>query len=505
MDGRRGWSKDQEKGALMAIFELEKDGEIFEVDAPSEQLAVAAFKRTSMPKAPSQPMTGIPELDVVDQERAAEGKAGEEFLSKAVDVATPLGSLKYIGKGLAGTGPMTPMGAGLAAMDIASLGLAGKVKAGAKGAELGVKGVKQALAGGAGAGLAGLAAQEMGAPVPVQLGAGLAGGVLGGRVGGVKPQEVTKLVPKRQEAQALSRVIQGMGIPMETPKSSRPGDVAEAFSGIRSKLGADVGAAKEALYQTEAATPLIRRRVAGAGYEALKKAGVPILESGMAPELSKNPEASKAVMETLDKLNSIPKDMPPAQAMEISNNLIEALQAKLAQSAKPGSPVNLKGPIMGESIGAMEKALKDLAPGDAAKVMDSADSAFSKLATLHDMAFKSSKTMAQEGPRFNPRKFLFMWETMKPNEKAAKFTADEIAAIDFLVEQKDPNIFMQAARKGIEVAAGAVNKLGILDLKHHPATRFKEKGLPFIGREEVVNQLPFFSRSAREEKKKKGK
>lgn len=440
------------------------------------------------------------------------GSVGFEGASNGFDLAigekigkaiTPLGSVNTISRGMAGQ-PVSPLEYGLAAADIMTAPLSFMLP-GKGGAMAGLKGVGQAVAGGAGAGAAGLAAQEMGAPVPVQLGAGLAGGVLGGRVGGVKPQEVTKLVPKRQEAQALSRVIQGMGIPMETPKSSRPGDVAEAFSGIRSKLGADVGAAKEALYQTEAATPLIRRRIAGAGYEALKKAGVPILESGMAPELSKNPEASKAVMETLDKLNSIPKDMPPAQAMEISNNLIEALQAKLAQSAKPGSPVNLKGPIMGESIGAMEKALKDLAPGDAAKVMESADSAFSKLATLHDMAFKSSKTMAQEGPRFNPRKFLFMWETMKPNEKAAKFTADEIAAIDFLVEQKDPNIFMQAARKGIEVAAGAVNKLGILDLKHHPATRFKEKGLPFIGREEVVNQLPFFSRSAREEKKKKGK
>ena len=492
----------------MQRFKIVVKGQPYDIGAESEQEAIQKV----MGHLKSQPIDAS--KDPMENMMTAPASGGLESGGFDVETgrkigmaATPAGSIEYIGKGLQGTGPMTPMGAGMAAADIASLGLAGKLRAGVGGAELGAKGVGQAFASGAGAGAAGLAAQEMGAPVLVQLAAGILGGGVGGRVGGFKPQDVTKQVPKGQEAQALSRVIQRMGIPIETPKSSKPGDVSQAFTGIREKLGKDVGAAKEAMFQTESATPLIRRRVAGAGYEALKKAGVPVTEAGLNPDLTRNPAASKAVMDTLNKINSIPSDMEPKEAMRITNDLVEGLQDQLVQSQKPGSPVNLKGRIIGEPLGAMETAVKGLGPKGTGEAMDAADSAFAKLATLHDISFKSSKTMAQEGPRFNARKFLFTWDTMKPEKKASTFTPEEIAAVDFLVEQKDPNILMRVARKAVEVGAAGVNKLGILDLKHHPATRFKEKTapIPLLGIEENVRQLPFFTRSMREENKKEKK
>ena len=73
--------------------------------------------------------------------------------------ATPIGSAKYIYNGLTGQGPMTPLGSGMAAADLASLGLAplagAGLKAGEAGAEQLAKSIGTHFAASAAAGAAG--------------------------------------------------------------------------------------------------------------------------------------------------------------------------------------------------------------------------------------------------------------------------------------------------------------------------------------------------------------
>lgn len=135
-----------------------------------------------------------------------EAEGGRDWRSlalEALDRLTPLGSAREIYGQLAGTRPSSGLAAGLAAADIASLGLAGKAKLAGSAARAGWRGVKQALAGGAGGGAAAWAAEEAGAGPLGTLAAGALGGSLAGGAVGAKLGEKPKLDPLRERLEAL--------------------------------------------------------------------------------------------------------------------------------------------------------------------------------------------------------------------------------------------------------------------------------------------------------------
>lgn len=320
---------------------------------------------------------------------------------------------------------------------------------------------------------------EAGGEILGKLAPGLAMNLVGGRM----TQPKVKNVPKGQEAQALARTMQrDMGLPVKVPKSSKPNDVFRAFSETRQNLGAAVGKAKEGMFQTTADVPLIVGRVASQGLQGMKDKGLISTKYGVAPELSANPEVAKYMVKELEKLGGSFRDLSPAQAMEVADNMIRQFQGKEVELKRTGSTAHPAAPMMKSAIENMTKALESLAPEEAVKVAKEAKKAFSKMATLDVMASKASRTMAQEGPRFNPRRFLFSWETMPPAQKAKTFTPKEIEAMDFLTSQKEPNPLVNMAQKGMLFTTGILNKIGNLGLKHHPATRFKEMVNPKLGK-----------------------
>ncbi len=480
----------------MPKYGFEHNGKRYAVTANSPAEAEPLIDDVLKHLSQAAPKEGLPSMqesggfesgpaNLGTPESHARGKAFTET------VAPGLGSAMYIKRGLTGEGPLTPSGAGLAAMDIASLGLASKLKSGALGARAGMAGFEQAAKSSAGAGLGSYVAGEAGAPLPVRIGAGM----LGGGFAGGRPSQVRN-VPEGQGGRALAATARGMGLPVVPPASSAPGAMREAFGPARRELGAVVGEAKKGLYKsTQAQTPAIIREVAGKGFESLQKSGVPVVDTGMAPELSKNPEAAQLVLDQLNRLKVLPADTPPAQAMEIANNLVEAIQGKVAASAK--GPINLAGPIAGGAATAMSGAIEGLASPQAVKAMQTADKAFAKMATLDEMAFKASKTLAGSEPGFNPRKFVSMWANLDPAKKARTFTPEEVKAVDFLVSQEDPNALMRLGQNAMRKWTSLKKDLGQSELKHHPTTKLKEMApagrmvvgaaqLPAVGREELV-------------------
>lgn len=143
-------------------------------------------------------------------------------LGRILETLTPYGSYKEIAGQLSGERSSSPLRAGLAAADLASLGLGAKLGTAAKGLNWGARGLatlgKEAivpfleraavnsvpqLAAGAGAGAASLAAEQMGAPAPIQMAAGLAGGIAGGHLGGAKLAPKPAGNPIIQELESL--------------------------------------------------------------------------------------------------------------------------------------------------------------------------------------------------------------------------------------------------------------------------------------------------------------
>ncbi len=172
--------------------------------------------------APKAPEASNPFGSLAENEQANK-QMGADF-SEFIDKATPVGSVKEIYGQLSGDRPGDSTRAGLAAVDIASAGLAGKLKMAGAASEMGMAGIKQALAGGAGAGAASLAAEKMGAPGWLQFVAGLGGGMGGAKLGGA-PEMGMKTVSREVETPAFlkARELQKYGYPV-TQSHVTPGD-----------------------------------------------------------------------------------------------------------------------------------------------------------------------------------------------------------------------------------------------------------------------------------------
>lgn len=64
----------------MALFEFEKDGKRYEVDAPSEAAAIAAFNQAHQPQRPEPSIGAVPEISPMDQMKGF-ALGGDQFMS----------------------------------------------------------------------------------------------------------------------------------------------------------------------------------------------------------------------------------------------------------------------------------------------------------------------------------------------------------------------------------------------------------------------------------------
>ena len=289
----------------------------------------------------------------------------------------------------------------------------------------------------------------------------------GGALGGTLGAKGFRAVPQGSEPQALARTLTKGGLPVAEPVGVKPRDVIAPFAEAKGAAGAAVGAAKQAALETSKTAPEVIQAVREAAKGGLVKAGVPVVEGRLNPTLATEGAApAEAVLGRLGDLGHIPEEATGAEAMRLSNNVLEGLKKIVSDSKVKGT--GLAGRTSKSAISAWQKAIDDLGPQDKVAVAKSADKAFSKLADIVKMVEKSSSTQVGQAPSFNPRKFVSMWETM-PAPMRAKFSPDEVALLDGLLTQR-PSIPQQVLRE----AATRVKALGWSGLKFTPQTRFYE-------------------------------
>lgn len=404
-----------------------------------------------------------------DAKAAAEqpslGQKAGSFLKEAALRLTPAGSVAELAGQLSGDRPTSGFRAGLAAADLASLGLAGKVRAGVEGAKAGARGVASALLGGAGAGAGSWGAEAAGAPAPVQLLAGLAGGMGAARAAGAPV--VQAAVPKGEEVAAVSRAAQRMGINVPTPATPRPRDVQEAWGGARRALGAEVGAAKEAALQTAAKAQEIPGAIGAAVQRSLAATDVPVTGGRLNPALAVNPAGARRALDKAALLYTIPEEATGPEALKMANNILEGFKKEISESTKLGTGV--AGRNASAAASAWQEAIDSLGPADKVAAAKAIDSAFKKLVTLQKIT-EGSATL-QGGnitPIFSPRRFASLWEKLKPAERA-RFSPDEVAIIDAMIQQR-PGIIDKAISGVVDYAKSK----GVKGISFTPQPRFYE-------------------------------
>lgn len=438
----------------------------------------AAAKTTSTAQGPWSKYSAAPKAPEASnpfgsmEEQQVEGQNLLGSISELIDKATPVGSVKEIAGQLSGDRAPSSLNAGLAAADIASLGLAGKLRAGVGMGEMGMQGVKQALASGAGAGAASMAAEKMGAPAWLQFVAGLGGGMGGARLGG--PAEMAmKAVPQGEEAAALGRASNKMGIPVPPIVGDKPRDVMAAFGQAKRQAGEAVGAAKEAALQTEKTAPEVIKKSLYGINKGLEGAGVPIGEKGFTPEFAVEPAGAKLLQEQAAKVGSIPRDTDPNEAMKLSNNILEQTKKMLAESKRQGT--GQAGRTANMAVQEWQSAIDSLGPADKVAVAKAADSAFSKLSAMGKMAEKASMTKTGIAPSFSPREMVYAWERL-PENMRGRFSADEQALMDAMLTQK-PGLMQKAIQGVVEFA----KRKGLKGISFHPTARFYEEAPRILG------------------------
>jgi hypothetical protein len=409
--------------------------------------ALMAYKPTPMPSQGEMEAAGASQM--------------LPMLHKAASALTPLGSVEEIAGQLNADRPNSPVKAGLAAADLASLGLLSKGGTLAKFAGNLLKNVGiQAAAGATAQG-----AEMAGLPAPVAVPLGLAAGVAAGR--GTMPEMTRQAVKLGEEPSALARALNKSGLTVPMPEGKLPRQITGAFQEAKGAAGAEVGRAKEAALQTQLPAAQVLARIQEAARGGLQSAGVPMVRGQLAPTLATEGAApAEMVLSKLDALKGIPKNVPGSEAMKLANNVLEGAQKTVADSKRLGT--GLAGKTSKEALKAWQGALDALGPAEAVKASKAADSAFSKLATMTEMVEKSSKGMMGTAPGFSPNKFVQMWETM-PERMRSRFTPEEVKTLDYMLKQ-DPGIIQTGITKALQFAKSK----GLKGLTFSPSARFYE-------------------------------
>jgi len=451
----------------MPKFKFTEGGRTYSVTANSADEAAPMIddvvKHLRAQSSPTDPMA--------DEGAAQASAAGQmlPMLKEGINKFTPVGSVNEINGQLEGTRPSSALSAGLAGVDVAgSLLMPFARKAGAAFQGLGAVG-KTALADlgiGAAAGATSEGAQMAGLPAPIAMPLGIAAGMATGKR--IAPEMTRRAVPQGQEAQALSRAVQKMGLPVPLPASNAPEDVMTAWARGRDVAGEAVGKAKEAALQTSQSTPDVLARVMG-GIEKTARGVSPeaVISGKLLPGATKNKRAAEFVAGALEDISTIPEGIPANQAMKILNNKLESAKTLLETQESIGAGV--PGRITGKAISRWQRVLNALGPKEQVAVARATDSAFSKLVTLQELAEKASTTMAEQSPTFRARNFVFDWQRMPLADKA-KFSAEEKAILDALTKQEAESALAKAAQWVINQK----KIIGSQALTFHPTARFYE-------------------------------
>jgi len=256
--------------------------------------------------------------------------------SRAVDVMTPLGSMKEIAGQLSGTRPNSALKAGLSAADIASLGLGGLAMKGvAKGGTVLARmlgGLAPQLAAGAGGGAAMLGAEQAGAGPMGQLAASLLGG--SAAAGAALPR-----LPK-PEPSALLAELKALG--------GKP-SAAQEFGGPITK----------ALDYSARTNPLVQFVTGGAarrGDESMAQAVEALAQKRFGPMGNLEQSSSSTLLDALAQLKNA-----RAQRLEPALKALEGVPGGAAPGMKDAitrSVAQASGDVSAVSADKFQRALK---------------------------------------------------------------------------------------------------------------------------------------------------
>ncbi len=410
---------------------------------PNIQDRQNAYSLETDPEQPAWLRASATALNTALPIQAIRDMAGQASGERPHDVGSMIGDVAQVGSAL-------PMGfSGPAGVAARAAGATGGATAGA----LEAFGVKNPIVRGGLPFLAGLAAGHFNAP-----------------------NSALSAVPKGEEINALGRQAAGMGIPIgEIPAQSMtrtgpaPAAIREAWQGAIDPLGAEVGRTKALAMQTDKSTPEVLRTIQNAGQQGLEGAGVPRIGKNLRPEFSREQGAAGLVLDHLERIGMIPKNLPPEKAMELANNILESAQKITSESSSYGP--NLAGRTAGGGLSGIQDAINSLGNPEAVASHQTANATFSKGKELQDLVEAATKGKgAGPVPMFRPKDFIANWQGLSPEIKAAKFSPEEAAAIDKLTQQ-NPNVLM----RGLQFLNDKARDIGVKKLTFHPSTRFYEE------------------------------
>lgn len=391
--------------------------------------------------------------------------------ARGIETALPVESVRALGAMATGSQPYN-----LADIAGASLGLGAAAIPASRGLGAAAKllGAGAAGAGAAGAGLEVLKdTTGIDNPALNFLAPAIAGG---GAAFAAAPQTALRAIRSGEEANALARAAQGMGLPVAevAPQGkgipwARTPEVRRVWEEARKGLGERVGETKRAAMKTEIATGPEVASVVGADVRAaLAEAGVPKMSGALVPAGAPNKAAAQMVIDNLSDLGVITPKTSPEQAMTIANNILERVKKQVSESGRFSE--GLGGDISTKATAAWQKALDSLSPEDALAAHQDANKAFAKIATLQDMVESSAKGKgAGETPMFRPKDFLAQWEGMDNALKESVFSPGEIAALDLLTGQR-----RTLTQRVTGVIPNMLQNVRLRQLSFHPQTRFYE-------------------------------
>lgn len=397
-------------------------------------------------------------------------------ISTAIKTALPVDAIQEMAGQAMHKKPFDPMAM---AGSVAQLGLASApMLAGPLGA-----GAKAAMMGGGAAGLTAGALESADVKNPIaRAGLPFLAGLAAGHY--ANPQTALKAVPKGDEANAVARFAQRIGVPVEEASRQKgilgfggrapyPQDTASTWERALNALGQRVGSTKGPALETSATTRQILQKMQGvnSGLEApgvLNFGGAPI------PALSNNPGALGLIGNRLgDALEAIRANkVPPAQAMEGLNNALEGLKKTVSESGNFGE--NMAGQAANAGTTGWQEALNNLAKNpEALAEHNLANKDFRKGLALKGMVDKAVSTKAGAEAGFNPRAFGFDAATAgikKGSTDLSALSPEEMQGLRQLVEG-NPGII----RKGVNAITNIQKDLGREPLHFHPSTRFYEQ------------------------------
>ncbi len=402
-------------------------------------------------------------------------------LATAVNTALPVQAIQEMAGQMGGSRPHDPMAL---ASGVGQLALAAPMfMAGPAGtaARMG--------AGAAGATAGGLEAMDVKSPV-TRAGLPFIAALAAGHF--QSPRTSLQAVPKGQEANAVARLAQGMGIDVAESQprgllkglSPAPQDIAGNWETAINSLGQKVGETKGPALETNARIPEILRTMRGVN-SGLEAPGVLNTGAGPIAALSNNPAALNLVQQRLnDAIEAVRANkVSPEQAMEGLNNALEGLKSTIAQSGRFNE--SMAGAASGAGSGGWQQALDTLAKDpEALATHNAANTQFRKGLALQGMVQKAIGGGAGEEPGFNPRVFTREAATANtgPNKvDLSMFEPHEQDAIRQLTEQK-PGLIRELLQKYSDMKKGLYQE----PLRFHPGSRLYEQAPTMVPRAGTV-------------------